>query len=109
MSRNAFNGENGKSCKNLPEGWRKFQGDIKSRALYTDAFDENVKFDKNENVTKMGNLAYICEFKWDIKGLSCKVTILAKMGNVTKSANLAENLPWVLRIFKLDGKRAPAL
>ena len=57
MSRNAFNGENGKSCKNLPEGWRKFHGDIKSRALYTGAFD------KNENVTKMGNLAYIWEFK----------------------------------------------
>ena len=69
MSRNAFNGENGKSCKNLPEGWRKFKGDIKSRALYTGAFDKNVKFDKNENVTKMGNLAYIWEFKWDIKGL----------------------------------------
>ena len=37
------------------------------------------------------------------------MTILAKMANVTKSANLAENLPWLWRIFKLDGKRAPAL
>ena len=37
------------------------------------------------------------------------MTILAKVANVTKSANLAENLPWVWRIFKLDGKRAPAL
>ena len=63
MSRNEFNGENGKSGKNLPEGWRKFQGDVKSRALYTGAFDENVKFDKNGNVTKMANLVNICKFK----------------------------------------------
>ena len=55
MFRNAFNGESGKSGKNLREGCRKFKGGVKSRALYTDAFDENVKFDKNENVTKMTN------------------------------------------------------
>jgi len=63
MSRNAFNGENGKSGKNLPEGWRGLEMLRAAPCLYTGAFDENVKFDKNENVTKMANLVNICEFK----------------------------------------------
>ena len=49
-----------KICRRFGENSR---GDVKSRPLYTGAFDENVKFGKNENVTKMANLAYICEFK----------------------------------------------